>query len=101
MTTENMRRAITEPTHLAGLSFETGLQERILQDSGDAPGELPLVQYALNELFECRQGKLLTQQGYDDLGGIKGALAKRADAAYAELNPEQQQINSQNVCAGV
>ena len=46
-------RSSTRPTR-AGCEFEAGLVSRIVADVGDQPGSLPLLQYALTELYERR-----------------------------------------------
>src|SRR5690606_18744763 len=53
---------------------------------------LPLLQYTLNELYERRRGAELTLQAYNELGGISGALAKRAQETYESLSEEEQRV---------
>ena len=54
-----------------------------------------LLQYALTELFDNRQGRLLTQGAYQEMGGTIGALAKRADEIFENLPPEGQSLARQ------
>jgi hypothetical protein len=61
-----------------------------MRDVGEQPGTLPLLQYALTELFERREGRLLTLQAYRESGGVLGALARRADAIYGGLDDAGQ-----------
>jgi len=68
------------------------LVEIILKDVAGAPGELPLIEHALLELYERRSGNQLTQAAYEEIGGISGALAKRAEAEFIRLTPAQQEI---------
>ncbi|HEX9617563.1 MAG TPA: hypothetical protein VGA03_09095, partial [Anaerolineales bacterium] len=49
---------------------------------------LPLLQYALTELFENRQDDLLSYRAYRDIGGAAGALARRAEEIYQDLSEE-------------
>ncbi|MBU1943921.1 MAG: hypothetical protein KKE36_09660, partial [Actinobacteria bacterium] len=42
-------------------------------------GVLPLLQHALLELFQRRNGNLLTLAAYNEIGGVQGALAHRAN----------------------
>jgi len=51
----------------------------IVRDVEAQPGALPLLQYALTELFERRDGRGLTRAAYQASGGVTGALARRAD----------------------
>jgi WD40 repeat protein/energy-coupling factor transporter ATP-binding protein EcfA2 len=92
MSQEELRSAIEEPAQLAGIDFETGLVNQILGDIKEAPGELPLLEHALLELYERRIGKKITLQAYDEIGGIEGALVKRAESEFAQLDDEQKEI---------
>jgi WD40 repeat protein len=92
MSFEQLRRAIEEPARLVGLNFERGLVDRILNDVKGAPCELPLLEHAMLELYERRQGTQLTAQAYEDIGGIEGALVKRAESEFAKLDDAQKEI---------
>jgi len=56
----------------------------------DQPGALPLLQYALTELFEQRDDHTLTKAAYHSIGGVRGALGRRAEEVYASLNDAEQ-----------
>ncbi len=92
MSAKDLREAIEEPALRVGLEFEKGLVEIMLRDAAGAPGELPLIEHALLELYERRSANQLTQAAYADIGGISGALAKRAEAEFARLTLAQQEI---------
>ncbi|MDJ0842046.1 MAG: tetratricopeptide repeat protein, partial [Acidobacteriota bacterium] len=92
MSREELYQAVTQPAHLAGLQFESGLVEKILDDLQGESGELPLLEHALLELYQRRVGKLLTAAAYTDIGGIEGALAKRAEAEYLAVSEQEQHI---------
>ena len=49
----------------------------------DQPGGLPLLEFALTELFHERAGDELTAAGYQRTGGVLGALGRRAEDLYA------------------
>ncbi|MET0402744.1 MAG: WD40 repeat domain-containing protein, partial [Cystobacter sp.] len=87
---EALRAAIEGPAHKVGLRFEPGLVDRLLQDVGQEPGSLPLLQYALDQLWEAREGARLTHGAYMALGGVAGALTRAADRLYSALSPEEQ-----------
>ena len=78
-----------------GVTLEPGLAATIVRDVGDQPGTLPLLQYALTELFEQRDGRVLTLSAYQDSGGVKGALGRRAEKIYDELNEESKSLARQ------
>ena len=92
---DELEQAIVEPTGRAGLELEPGLTATIIDDIGDEPGTLPLLQYALTELFERREGRLLTLAAYQASGGVLGALARRADELYNGLNEAGQEATRQ------
>ncbi|MFD9891352.1 AAA family ATPase [Amycolatopsis sp. NPDC059027] len=79
-----LRAAILGPADRPLVSFEPGLVERIIADALDAPGQLPLVEFALTRLWESQHGAALTHHAYDELGGVAGALAAYAEEVHSE-----------------
>jgi hypothetical protein len=79
--------AMEQPAQRAGLRFEPGLVERILEDAR-SPGALPLLADVLQALHERREGLELTAAAYVALGGVGGALAMRADATLDALDED-------------
>ncbi len=90
MTEGELRRAIEEPARSVGVRFEAGLVERILEDVRGEPGALPLLEFALTELWEKRRGGLLTHQAYEDFNGVGGAIAQRAKKEYKRFSEEEK-----------
>lgn len=91
MTRRELSLAIASPARRFGLLFETGLVARILDDVGDEPGNLPLLQFALTELWEKAREGYLTHAGYDAIGGVEGALARYADREFNQLSAAERQ----------
>jgi DNA-binding SARP family transcriptional activator/WD40 repeat protein/type II secretory pathway predicted ATPase ExeA len=91
MAPDELEAAMVEPARRAGCDFETGLLARIGADVTGQPGALPLLQYALTELFGRRDGNRLTVSAYREMGGVSGAIAQRAEMEYARL-PEDARI---------
>ena len=87
---DDLERAISFPAHRVGATLEPGLAGRITADVVDQPGALPLLQYAMTDLFERREGNLLTARAYRIGGGVKGALGATAEAIYEDLLPVEQ-----------
>ena len=52
------------PAERVGAVLEKGLVGAISADVAEQPGALPLLQYALTELFERREGRMLTGETY-------------------------------------
>lgn len=95
MSRSELREAIERPARLAGVTFETDLVATLLLETGHEPGALPLLQHVLLELWErCRRrgGHELTQDDYEAVGRIEGALEKRAEKIYGELGEEERQL---------
>ena len=100
-TPAELSQMIRGPAEAAGLSFEMHPASRIpLNDliSGEAsrePGALPLLSYLLDQLYfkDVHElgGSTLSYASYDASGGLKGAIATRANAVIAAQPPEGQQ----------
>ena len=86
MSLDELERAIVGPARRIGLIFEAGLVAAILDEVRDQLGALPLLQYALSELFLRRKDRELKLSAFRAMGGVRGALAGRAESAFAELN---------------
>jgi WD40 repeat protein/serine/threonine protein kinase/two-component SAPR family response regulator/energy-coupling factor transporter ATP-binding protein EcfA2 len=87
--------AVREPARRMGVSLEEGLASAIVADVSDQPGALPLLQYAMTELFEQREGDTITHAAYQGIGGVQGALGQRAENLYGELDQDEQQAARQ------
>ncbi len=83
---DELAEAIERPAAAVGVRFEAGLVSHIVADVHDQPGALPLLQYALTELFAARTSDLLTLEGYRATGGVVGALGRRAEELHARLD---------------
>ncbi|MCG8363677.1 MAG: TIR domain-containing protein, partial [Pseudanabaenales cyanobacterium] len=89
---EDLIKAIVEPAKKLGYCFGEGLLELILADVEQEKNCLPLLEFALTELWKDRDKKQrrLTATAYRQMGGVKGALNKRAEQIYRQLNDNQQ-----------
>ena len=86
-----LREAIVRPAERApGLAFEDGLVDRILDDAGAEPGQLPLVESLLTDLWEHREGGYLTLRGYQAAGGVAGAVAQHAEKVVGDIDTAHQ-----------
>jgi DNA-binding SARP family transcriptional activator/WD40 repeat protein len=86
MSAAELAEAICRPATAVGVAVEPALVERITADAESAPGALPLVQHQLAELFAQRTTNVLTLAAYDESGGLVGAIGRRAEATYLELD---------------
>ena len=74
--------AIEKPAEVQGAAFEAGLVERILDDVGEEPGNLPLLEFALTLLWERQSYGWMTHAGYEEIGRVEGALARYAEEVF-------------------
>ena len=88
MDQEHLREAIERPLALAGARLEAGLLDTLLSEVGDEPGNLPLLEHALLQLWERRVGAVLTHDVYKHIGRLSGALNRQADQVLAGLGTE-------------
>jgi len=81
-----LHQIIRYPALAAGLVFErhpeTGreLSEQICQDASNVH-DVPLLEVTLEELYQRRRENVLTWSAYNELGGLAGAIARRAQQA--------------------
>jgi len=88
---------VREPATAAGLRFEQKpegerLDDVLRDEASQDPSLLPLLEFTLDELYNRRtdRGKL-TFDAYAAIGGVKGALAQRAETTFTDLPGEVQQ----------
>jgi len=86
LTLDELEMAAEEPAALAGVGLEPRLLARLLSDVGGQSGGLPLFQYALTELFDRRAEAVLTADAYKEMGGVQGAITRRAESLYTEFD---------------
>jgi hypothetical protein len=95
MSAAELERAIVRPAARVGVGLEPNLLAALVQDVGEQPGTLPLLQYALTELFERREGRLMTLRAYQATSGVAGALGRRAETIYNSLDYAGQEAARQ------
>ncbi len=102
-----LREAVVRPAEDVGVFVELSLVERLVTDASGEPGVLPLIQETLVLLWEkleqrflplrAYEALVLSRKAYGALGshkrtGLQVAIARRADAALANLSEPQQAI---------
>ncbi|TWP52319.1 hypothetical protein FKR81_12205 [Lentzea tibetensis] len=90
MTSDELRRAITEPAARAGATVETALVARLVADVAGQAAALPLVSHALVETWRRRRGMTLSLNGYEAAGGIEHAVARTAEEVFFAFSPDEQ-----------
>lgn len=96
MTRAERRAAIEEPVRIAGGSISRRLTNRLLNDAGEDPDQLPIMQHALMRTWENWNsgppGLPMDLQNYLAIGGMTEALSKHANEAFDELDSEGKEI---------
>ena len=95
LTSDELESAAREPAGRTGVSLEPALLAELLADVIGQPGALPIFQYALTELFDRRHSDVLTADAYRSMGGVRGALSRRADDLYHRLTIDEQEAARQ------
>lgn len=81
------------PATRAGLDFEAGLPERILDDTGSDTGTLALLAFALRALYDGKNERnVLSHGAYERIGGVRGAIAQCAEETYNNLSRAEQEL---------
>ncbi|MDH6087721.1 nSTAND1 domain-containing NTPase [Umezakia ovalisporum] len=92
LTEQEYRRMIINPAEQVGLTVEAELVEVLMQELQHSAGDLPLLEFVLEQLWEYRENGTITLQAYQQhLRGIKGALENKAQKVYKTLDPEAQE----------
>lgn len=98
MDRRHLKEAVVMPAAECGVTIEDGLTEALVDDVCGQPGDLPLLQFTLEELWLDRTGNKLTWDAYERMGFLKGALEKKAEAVFAELTQEDQEAARKILC---
>lgn len=113
LTAAQMRRVVELPATSRGVKFEPGLVDWIVQEAAGGPqsplgaefrgltadgrlqqhaigqvagGSLPLLEFTLTQLWNRQQHKTITFSGYQQMGGVRGALNRFADQEVSKLS---------------
>ncbi|MGB3296558.1 MAG: CHAT domain-containing protein [Phormidesmis sp.] len=93
MTHAELARAIAEPARQMQIALEPGLTDKLIQATANNAGRLPLLEFALSELWSQQQNGCLTHEAYQTIGGVEKALANHAEAIYSQFAlAEQRQM---------
>jgi len=90
-----LEAAVVNPAGRVGVEVDPALLAELVAEMADQPGALPLLQYALTETFELREGPILGLDAYRRAGALKGALAGRSEHAFESLSGVEQEAAHQ------
>ena len=84
------RAVITRPAAAVAVAVEPELVAEASRDVAAHPGALPLLQYAMTDIFDRCRDPVLTLDAYRSAGGILGALSRRASDLYEGFDATEQ-----------
>lgn len=91
MNQEELHAAIEQPAAQLQIKLEPGLTDKLIQATWEHPGHLPLLEFALTQLWSKQENGWLTHQAYAEIGGVEEALANHAETIYAQLDSHDRQ----------
>ncbi|MBD3887006.1 CHAT domain-containing protein [Phormidium tenue FACHB-886] len=86
MNREELQSAIECPASRMQVQLEPSLTAKLIEATWASPGRLPLLEFALTQLWSKQYNAWLTHEAYDEIGGVEGALANHAEDVYKQLN---------------
>ena len=86
MTAAELADAVRCPAAGVGVHVEPAVVERIVAEAELQPGGLPLLQHTMAELFQRREVDTVTLVSFDELGGLTGAIGRRAEASFLSFD---------------
>lgn len=90
MTRSQLRLAISGPAAVGGGEVSARLVTKLLNEVGDDPDQLPVLQHALMRTWDCwmsdhAPGEPMDLRHYEAIGTMREALSRHAEEAYASL----------------
>jgi tetratricopeptide (TPR) repeat protein len=106
LTDAELHAIAVKPAEQSGLRLQPGLAERIVADASRSARSglplhaettvLPLLEFALTQLWERREDGQLTHRAYDRIGGVAGSLRRWCDDAYLAI-PDSQRKTARRI----
>jgi WD40 repeat protein len=98
MTRDERREAVVGPVAVGGGRITTPLVNQLLNDMGDNPDQLPILQHALMRTWDYwgtvrSDGEPIDLPHYQAIGGMSEALSRHAEEAYSELAEPGQEVS--------
>lgn len=98
LTRDQKRAAIEGPVAVGGARIAPRLVQQLLNDLGDNPDQLPILQHALMRTWDYwthhrdHDDEPVDLKHYEAIGTMAEALSMHANEAYDELNEDQKHI---------
>ncbi|MEM7335230.1 MAG: AAA family ATPase [Chloroflexota bacterium] len=97
MSPPDLAKAITLPALEVGAGIDPALVSRVISDMKGSPDALPLMSFALRDLFEAEKSQIdqpmnMTLAKYVERGGLENALEQHANKVFAKFTDDQKKI---------
>ncbi len=97
MTRDQKRLAIEGPVAVGGGKIAARLTQQLLNDVGDNPDQLPILQHALMRTWQFwvdnrKEGEDMDIRHYNAIGTLQEALSQHANEAYDSLSKREKEI---------
>ena len=85
------RAAIEEPARKCGATISPAVTQRLLNEIGDDPDQLPVLQHVLMRTWQEAKGETDVQLShYEATGGVGNAISRHADDVFEKLASDEQ-----------
>ncbi|AFY55093.1 WD40 repeat-containing protein [Rivularia sp. PCC 7116] len=91
MNQAELHSAIEKPATKMKVKLEYGLPNRLIDDVWGELGNLPLLEFALTQLWQRHHNGQLIHEAYTEIGCVEGALAEYGEQIYARLSQEDRE----------
>lgn len=92
LSVSELRSAIEGPAERTGLQVEPALVDVLVDAVSGEPGALPLLQETMLDVWGKRDQRTLTLASYEETGGVRGAVGRRAEATYRALEVDERSL---------
>jgi len=79
---EKLRAVIEKPALALGVTFADGLVEKIIEEIEQEAGQLPLLEFALEQLWRHKKGRVISFETLEQIGSITQSISHYADSVY-------------------
>jgi len=87
------RAAIEKPAEKAKKTIKPEVTQKLLNDIGDDPDQLPVLQHVLMRTWQQAGGHdTITLKNYDDTGGVPSAIERHADQIFEKLDEKHKKV---------
>ncbi|MDJ1172791.1 eIF2A-related protein [Roseofilum capinflatum] len=88
---QNLQEMMIRPARAFEVEFAEGLVDTIIEDLQAVANNLPMLEFALTELWQRQRGGRIDYQAYEGIGNVAQALTDKANAVFEQLDEPQKQ----------